>query len=255
MAGANEKPSSTDPEAAIAYSQAAVGRQIGDFTLVDPNGRDVHLAEYRGRPLVINLVYTSCNDTCPTVVETLYRAVSAAQDALGADSFAIATIGFDAAHDSPSRMRAYATSHGISLPNWRFLSAEADTIERLTDKLGFIFFESPQGFDHLAQISVVDANGRIYRHVYGADFEVPALVEPLKDLVFGRGGPPTSIAGIVDRIRLFCTIYDPASGRYRFDYSIFASILGTGLGLLAVGFVLVRAILRLRRREASGLLQ
>jgi protein SCO1/2 len=117
----------------------------------------------------------------------------------------------------------------------------------LTETLGFVYFPSAKGFDHLTQTSVVDAEGRIYRQVYGETFEAPFLVEPLKDLVFGRRSDYTSVDGLINRLKLFCTLYDPAAGRYRFDYSVF---IGAGIGFLSLvvlGTILARAILRERR--------
>jgi protein SCO1/2 len=251
-ARADQVPSTADPVGAIRYSQAAIGRQLGDYAFVDQDDSVVRIADYRGKPLVVNLVYTSCGDVCPMVVESLSRAVGVAQQALGRDSFAVVTVGFDVARDTPARMKAFAAAHGIDSPNWRFLSTDKETAARLAGDLGFIYYASARGFDHLAQTTVVDRDGRIYRQVYGADFGSPALVEPLKDLVFGRGAPITGIDSLFNRIRLFCTIYDPNRGRYRFSYAIFISIGAGGLSLGAVGFVLVRAIVRLHRREARG---
>jgi protein SCO1/2 len=57
--------------------------------------------------------------------------------------------------------------------------------------------------------------------------------------------------GIVNRVRLFCTIYDPTTGRYRFDYSIFISMVVGSLTLGTIAFVLVRAWLRGRRLRAG----
>ena len=88
-----EAPSAFDPEAAIRYSQAAIGRQLDDYGFLDRRGKPLRLADLRGEPLVINLVYTACTHTCPLIVQTLYRAVEVAQDALGADSFKVLTIG------------------------------------------------------------------------------------------------------------------------------------------------------------------
>jgi protein SCO1/2 len=254
-ARADQGPSAGDPIGAIQYSQAAIGRQLGELAFVDQDDHAVRIADYRGKPLVVNLVYTNCGEVCPMVMESLSRAVGVAQEALGRDNFAVVTVGFDAARDTPARMKAFAAAHAIDLPNWRFLSADKETAARLAGDLGFIYYASARGFDHLAQITVVDRDGRIYRQVYGADFKAPVLVEPLKDLVFGRGAAVTGIDSLVDRIRLFCTIYDPGRDRYRFSYAIFVSIIGGGLSLGAVGFVLVRAIVRLRRREARGLPQ
>jgi protein SCO1/2 len=229
-----------DEAAALRLGQAAIGRQLDDYVLWDAAARRVALSELRGRPLVLNFVYTSCSSVCPTIIQTLDSAVAAADQALGADSFAVVTIGFDTRHDTPERMRAFARAQGIDRAGWQFLSADARTVEALTEQVGFVAYPAPQGFDHLALTTVVDPEGRIYKQVYGGVFEAPALVEPLKELVFGRRSDWTSLAGLVNRVRLFCTLYDPRTGAYRFDYSPFIA-MAIGLAALAgVGGFAVR---------------
>ena len=238
-----------DPQAAIAYSQAAVGREIGDYSFRDSGGGHVRLADFRGKPLVVNLVFTACVESCPLVVQSLQHAVEVAQEALGRDSFSVVTLGFDAAHDTPARMRSYARDQGVVTDNWHFLSGEQAEIQRLLDELGFLYFPSPRGFDHLAQTSVLDGRGRVHQQVYGASFEPPALVEPLKGLMFGQAGSLADISALIERVRLFCTFYDPVRERYSFDYSIFFALTIGGLSLLGLGTLLARAWLRLLRRE------
>ena len=235
---------SFDDRAAFKYSQAAIGRAVGDHDFRDRQGRTVALAELRGKPLVVNLIYTSCADICPLIAESLIKGVKLAQASIGRDAFRVVTIGFDARFDSPERMAAFARAQGIRLPHWDFLSADAATVDRLAEELGFIFFASAKGFDHLAQVTILDAGGKVYRQVYGAEFEPPQLVEPLKDLVFGRLSALASWEGIVGRVKLYCTVYDPSAGRYRFDYRV-PIIIGVGaLTLFAIGFFVVRAWLR-----------
>lgn len=234
-----------DTQAALRKSQQRLGTVIGDYRLRTTDGRTLDLAGLRGRPLVVNLVYTACSSTCPVIVQTLAGAVRDAQSAIGVDRFAVLTIGFDTVHDTPDRMRSFARTQGIDLPNWTFAAMSGADVERLTADLGYTFFASPKGFDHVAQVSLLDADGRLYRHIYGDAFDSPALVEPLKDLVFGRAGSLVSIDGLINRLRLFCTLYDPAAGRYRFDYSVFIGF-AIGLGALSlIGFVLVRNVIRL----------
>ena len=86
----------------------------------------------------------------------------------------------------------------------------------------------------MALTTVVDQEGRIYRQIYGGVFEPPAVVEPLKELVFGRRSDWTSLEGLVNRVRLFCTLYDPRTGAYRFDYTPFITL---AIGLLALAGV------------------
>jgi protein SCO1/2 len=137
-------------------------------------------------------------------------------------------------------MRMYASGHGIDLESWHFLSGDAASIEAITTNVGFQYFPSTKGFDHLSQTTVIDANGNIYRQVYGQDFDAPALVEPLKELVFDTPSSAGLIEHWVDNFKLFCTVYDPNSGRYRFDYSIFMTILVGTLCLGAIATFVVR---------------
>ncbi len=244
-------PVAFDPEAAIRYSQSAIGRQVGSHRFLDREARPVELADFRGKPLVVNLVYTSCAETCPLIVQTLLRAAEVAEDALGAESFSVVTVGFDTDDDTPERMRAYAGRQGVDVANWRFLSTDHQTVERLSADLGFIYYPSPRGFDHLAQTTVLDAEGRVYNQIYGADFEPPALVEPLKALALGDPKGFASLGGLIDRVRLFCTFYDPAGDRYTLDYSIVIGIVIGALSLIGVAVVLVRSWLATSRRPAG----
>ena len=229
-----------DEEEALQVSQAVIGKPLGNFTLHDTERRPVALDQLRGKPLVINLIYTACSHTCPLVLQTLDPAVERAEELLGDDSFNVATVGFDVRHDTPERMRAFANDQGIDRPGWRFLSADQPTIDALVKNLGFAIYPSPQGFDHLAQTTIIDQDGQIYRHVYGGDFEVPAIVEPLKELVFGERSNWSSLDGILSRVRLFCSVYDPRSERYRFDYSVIIGVVIGAVLLSGVAVVLVR---------------
>ena len=237
-----------DRDAALADSRAAIGRLIGDYTFVDAEGRPVRLSSYRGRPLIVSFVYTSCSAICPLITESLSRAAKAGLQAMGPDSFSLVTIGFDVTSDSPDRMRAFAHAHGIDLANWRFLSGSHATVQALAQDLGYDFRPAVQGFDHIAQVSIIGPDGRVYRQVYGDSFDPPILIEPIKDLVFGRfRNDLLSLDGLVRQVRLVCTVYDPATGRYRFNYSIF---IGGSVGVLclgAVAIVLVRGLLQSRR--------
>src|SRR5690606_1094984 len=114
----------------------------------------------------------------------------------------------------------YARERGATLPGWTFASADAATIERLARDAGFTYFASPKGFDHITQTTIIDAGGRVVLQVYGEDFAPPLVVEPLKKLVWGQNLDRRTLEGLVNTVKLFCTIYDPTSGRYRFDYSL-----------------------------------
>ena len=236
-----------DTAAAIAFSQGSIGKQIHDYRFVDSDRRSLRLSDFRGKPLVVNFVYTGCVQACPTTTRFLMKAVNAARSTLGPDRFAVATVGFNLPFDSPEAMRSFALKQGIEDPAWHFLSPAAGEIGAFTSDLGFTYYPTPKGFDHIAQVTVIDAEGRIYRQIYGENFDVPMLVEPLKQLVSGTPTAAGDWRGFLEKVRLFCTVYDRSSGRYRLDYSLF---IGIFIGLTIVGLTtgsLVREWRRNRR--------
>jgi protein SCO1/2 len=227
-------------DAALATSLGAIGSEVPDLTFRGTDGKQVSLGSLRGKPVLLTLIYTGCADVCPAVIESLAPAVRTGEDALGEGSFTVITIGFDTRNDTPERMRSFAREHNAGGENWHFLASDSKTMEQLTAAVGFDYFSSAGGFDHMAQVTVLDKQGRIYRQVYGSSFDPPQIVEPLKQLVFGREKPFLSFAGLADRVKLFCTVYNPNTGRYYFNYSLFFSIVIGAVSLALVLTVLVR---------------
>jgi protein SCO1/2 len=208
-----------DPAAAIAMGERAVGRSVGNYTLIDSSGTPLSLQQYRGKPLVISLVYTACSSVCPATTQHLIDAVAEAGRVFGPDRFAVLTVGFDARNDTAPRMAQFASLQGIKFANWRVASGDAATITALLNDLGFSYRAVAGGFDHPTQTTILDRDGRVYRHVYGDDFPLPMFMEPMKDAVYGTA-TPFSFRGMVDRIRFICTAYDPGSHRYRIDFGL-----------------------------------
>ena len=236
-ASATVQQETYDRRDALDLSQGAIGSQLGDFTLRDTDGQPFDLARLRGKPLVISMIYTSCHHVCPMITRNLGETIAVAQEALGDDAFTVATVGFDWRIDTPERMRQFAAEQGVrDVANWHFLATDAQTVDRLSDNLGFLYYPSAKGYDHLAQATIINDHGEIYRQVYGVDVETTAIVEPLKELVFDTPRSAGLIEHWVSTFRLFCTVYDPNSDRYRFDYSIFMAIV---VGVLSLGMVAI----------------
>ncbi len=224
---------------ALQHSQAAIGNVLGNHPLTDEKGRALSMDDLRGKPLVLSLIYTSCARICPMTTRHLAKVVDKARDALGEDSFNVAVLGFDAYNDSPQAMTYFARKQGIENRGWRILSASPATIKALSKELGFEFYASPNGFDHITQTTVIDAEGRVYRQVYGEVFDTPLLVEPLKELVLGRPRPnQTLISELINKVHLFCTTYDPVRDAYYFDYSLFIG-MSIGASIILSGIILL----------------
>jgi protein SCO1/2 len=239
-----------DPEAALERSQAAIGRKLRDYAFLDRERRLVRLSDYRGRPLLVSYIYTGCTSACPTSIRSLAHAVRRAQAVVGAGRFRVVTIGFDPPHDSPEAMREFALRHGIGGPEWEFLVPQPAELDALLSDLGFSAVRTSWGFDHIAQVTVVDQQGRIYRQVYGDDFPIRLLVDPLKELIEGAPEPVRGLSDLLERVRLLCTVYDPRTNTYRFKTSVIGEIVS--FGAITIALVWFLWYERKRRREPRG---
>jgi protein SCO1/2 len=228
-------------------SQQAIGRALGSYRFVDAKGANLDLSDLRGKPLVVSLIYTGCTHVCPMITQRVREATKEAQRVIGSDRFTVITVGFDVRNDTPMRMAAFARAQGVDLPNWRFLSGDEASVSALARDLGFTYAATGGGFVHVAQTTIVDSTGRVYRQVYGDNFPIQVFMEPLKEAVYGTVGSFRSLSGLVDRVRFLCTVYDPSQGRYRISYAIAMGLLAGLISLGTTAVVLSRAWLNGRR--------
>jgi len=234
-------PAKFEYSTALNISQNAIGNQVGDYNLTGIDNKPYRLSQFRGKPMVLSLIFTSCYQICPMTIRHLAKVVEKARDSLGEDSFEVVVIGFDTASDTPDAMRHFARQQGIEDSNWNLFSIDAADVESLTRDVGLIYYPSARGFDHIIQATVVDAEGKVYRQVYGQVFETPLLVEPLKELILGRPQPSQGfVSNLFNRVRFFCTTYDPVRDSYYFDYSLFIGLVIGGSIIIFVGVWIVR---------------
>ncbi len=243
-----------DAQAAYRESQAVIGKPTTAFQLIDHTGQPLDMAMFRGKPLLISLVYTSCATVCPITTDHLKREVERARKALGSDGFNILTFGFDARRDKPAQLAAFAGTHRLKgITGWHIASANAETTAALLKELGFSYRAAAGGIDHVTQTTILDSDGVVYRQIYGETFPTTILTEPLKELVLGVRTRSLSPPDLWNRINFLCTVYNPKTGAYRFDYGIFFGIFFGGLSLLLTGAIIVRLWLQRRRAlQQSG---
>lgn len=238
-------PAKLNQTAAMRLSENAIGKQVGDYALIDRNGRQVSFSSFLGKPVLVSFIYTTCSEICPATTQHLANAVKQMQGALGDDSFIVLSVGFNAPWDSPQAMDEFARRQRIEMKNWEFLSADAATMKNLIRDMGFSYAYSVSGFDHITQLTIIDQQGKIYGQVYGDNFDLPFLAEPLSNLVGKEVQPRYSkLESLGNQIRLFCSIYDPKTNTYRVDYLFFINLFVS----LAVIFYMWKLIYREVRR-------
>ncbi len=123
-----------------------------DFALRDQDGRPASLAEYRGQPVIVSFMYSTCEDTCPLQAQTIKGAL----DDLGRDVPVLA-VSVDPANDTPVRARRFLVKQGMT-GRMRFLLGTRDELAPVWKAYAI----QPQGedFEHSAYVLLVDREGR-----------------------------------------------------------------------------------------------
>lgn len=236
-----------DYDTALKISQDVIGQPLGEYSFINAQGKSLSMKDFRGKPLVLSMVYTSCYKICPMTTRHLAKVIEKARDALGKDNFSVAVVGFDTPVDTPDAMQYFANKQGIHNKDWHLLTMSKEDVSTLSKDTGFIYFPSVSGFDHLIQATIIDADGKVYQQVYGQVFDTPLLIEPLKELILGRPKQnQTFLADLTNKIKLFCTTYDPVRDGYYFDYSLFLGIL------IGATIILFTAVSMVREWRKSG---
>jgi protein SCO1/2 len=121
------------------------------FELANQDGDRVSMRDFRGQPVIVTFLYTTCEDTCPLQAQT----VRGALDELGEDVPAIA-VAVDPPRDTPERARAFL-SEQRALGRLDFVLGSRAELKRVWDG----FYVRPQSVtqEHNARFTLVDKKG------------------------------------------------------------------------------------------------
>jgi protein SCO1/2 len=127
------------------------GLPLADFTLRDQDGKPASLTQYRGRPVILTFMYSTCRDTCPLTADQIRTAL----DDLGHDVPALA-ISVDPVNDTPLNAKRFLRQRSMT-GRMRFLLGTRAQLAPIWHH----YFIEPQGkaFDHSAYVLLLDARG------------------------------------------------------------------------------------------------
>jgi protein SCO1/2 len=153
------------------------------FVLTSQDGKQVALADLRGKVVAVAFIYTGCPDICPLLTDKMARV----QDALGAAfgaKVAFVSITLDPEHDTPAVLKDYAQAWGAKPDGWLFLTGSAAAVRDVTRRYGVFFLKKGDGsVDHTQLTSLVDAKGEMRVQYLGARFDPEEFRHDLLSLV------------------------------------------------------------------------
>ena len=118
------------PDPAGSYTATSQADCLPDVMLLDQNGRNLSLASLRGKPVLIDFVYTTCRGPCPMLTSKLALIAERLGPQLGS-KVTLVSITLDPEHDHPAELSEYARSHGADKNGWLFLTGSPARIEQV----------------------------------------------------------------------------------------------------------------------------
>jgi len=156
------------------------------FTLTSQDGKQVTLADLRGKVVAVTFIFTLCSSTCPVLTPMM----SLVQDRLGPDfgtNVAFVSITIDPERDTPEMLKLYAQMHGADVPGWSFLTGDAAAIQDLTRRYGVYASKTADGdIEHSFLTSVIDRHGIIRVQYLGVRFDPEEFRRDLLSLLRER---------------------------------------------------------------------
>ncbi|MGE4425790.1 MAG: SCO family protein [Solirubrobacteraceae bacterium] len=140
------------PGSPFAGPERADGALAPPLRLRDQQGRTATLDEYRGSPLVVTFLYSTCRDTCPVAA----RQIASALDRLDQPVPTLA-ITVDPERDTAGSAQRFVNRMGLR-ERMRFLLGDRDQLRPIWKAYGIQ--PQGQGFEHNAYVLLVDGRGR-----------------------------------------------------------------------------------------------
>ena len=166
---------------------AASASALTDAKLVDQNGNAVVLASLKGKPLVVDFIYTSCPGPC--LMETAKLANVAVR--LGHDlgpKVTIVSITVDPEHDGSKQLLDYSRQQGADEKGWYFLTGSPAHVDEALAGFKLSRQIEPDGsVGHLFDVMLIGPDGRVVREYDGEVVKAQDIVDDVKKTLNKNG--------------------------------------------------------------------
>ncbi len=181
------KPAGKQHDHGKAMEPADARHDLSIYQL-DSLWRDDHdavfpLASLQGQPVVLSMIYTSCQYVCPVLVQDVKR-IEAALPPADRQRVSFVLVSFDPARDTPQALAAYRVKRELTADRWMLLTGQDEDVLALAAVLGVRFRPDGKGdFAHSNLITVLDAEGVVRHQQVGANQDGSASAAVVRELL------------------------------------------------------------------------
>ena len=168
-------------------STAASPSVLTDTKLVDQNGDTITLASLRGKPMVVDFIYTSCPGPCLMETAKLANVALRLGNDLGS-KVTIVSLSVDPEHDGPKQLLDYSRQQGADEKGWYFLTGGPSDVDRALAGFKLSRQVEPDGsVGHMVAMMLIGPDGRIVREYNGEAVKAQDIVDDVRKTL-SQGG-------------------------------------------------------------------
>jgi protein SCO1/2 len=155
-------------------------------SLIDQNGNHLSLASLKGKPVLVDFIYTSCPGPCLTLTSKLVAVAEQLGPRLG-QQVEMVSITLDPEHDSPQALKAFARRQDADRRGWRFLTGTPQQIESVLAAYKVRRIREADGsVTHTETLFLLGPDGH-QRRIYNGVEVKPAVMSAEAEQLAARG--------------------------------------------------------------------
>ncbi len=155
-------------------------------SLIDQNGNHLSLASLKGKPVLVDFIYTSCPGPCLTLTSKLVAVAEQLGPRLG-QQVEMVSITLDPEHDSPQALKAFARRQDADRRGWRFLTGTPQQIESVLAAYKVRRIREADGsVTHMETLFLLGPDGH-QRRIYNGVEVKPAVMSAEAEQLAARG--------------------------------------------------------------------
>jgi protein SCO1 len=173
QAPTRQGPSQNDREMECLRS----GELVPDFKFTNQDGQLVHLADFRGKAVIVSFIYTRC--PLPNFCPLISKNFGELKERLGKEfpnQFQLISISLDPEFDRPEVLKDYGARYGAEAKDWSLANMDADSLTFVAGLMG-LYFEKQNGtISHDLRTALIGPDGRLV-HLWKSNVWTPYEVQ------------------------------------------------------------------------------
>lgn len=168
-------------------SEPQPGAEVPDAKLVNQDGRNISVRQFKGRALLLTFIYTRCPlpDYCPLMSTNFAQINGALQtDPDLSGKVHLLSVTLDPEYDRPEVLRSYGASYaGGKFDEWDFATGEPGEVRRFAEFFGVMYQKDNDQLIHSLRTAIITPDGRLYKVYRGNEWKPDEVLRDTKEML------------------------------------------------------------------------